>query len=152
MESQYGDRPIALTTEATQDGPVFEPDPPWSEFLNVGVTQLTVLRFPLETSVKKRSGGETMFLTPLATVVNVLDCLIGAPNAVTVDQSDGIKRPRKTGLIELVAERLGIPARNDVALRKFTSCAERPLSCHSGRPGIPRPRTDNRLKNPGSHP
>ena len=52
VEFQYGERPTALTSEVTHDGPVFEPQPAWSELAHDGVIQLTARIRPFLTSLK----------------------------------------------------------------------------------------------------
>jgi hypothetical protein len=51
-----------LTTDATQDGPVVDLLPAWSEFSHVGVIQLTARRLPFDTSVKNWVCGVMMSL------------------------------------------------------------------------------------------
>ena len=56
--SQYCDSPIALTSEATHEGPVFAPAAGVIGVAQVGVIQLTARSFPFATSLKNCVCGE----------------------------------------------------------------------------------------------
>ncbi len=62
VESQYLLVPIVLTMAATQEGPVSEPLPAWSEFVSSGMTQETLGSFPSGMSVRIVVSGEMTFL------------------------------------------------------------------------------------------
>ena len=49
--------PIALTSDATQAGPLFPSKPGWSEFSYVGVIQVIAASSPLPTSVRNCAAG-----------------------------------------------------------------------------------------------
>ena len=57
VESQYFDLPTALTSEATQCGPLVESQLAWSEVRHVGMIQLTARNLPFFTSLKNRVCG-----------------------------------------------------------------------------------------------
>src|SRR5665811_1180404 len=61
VEFQYWLSPIVLTTAATQDGPVSEPVPRWSELVQSGITHETAGRFPFGMSVSIVVSGEMTF-------------------------------------------------------------------------------------------
>ena len=63
VEFQYWLPPIALTTLATQAGPVSVfPNPAWSEFALLGETHETAGSVPFETSVRKFVSGIEIFV------------------------------------------------------------------------------------------
>src|SRR5580704_15361072 len=68
---------------------------------------------------KRRLWRDDVFL-PIGTLVNVLDRLVSAPNAPVTEVRRRIERPRDARVVELIAERGGIPARHFVAVRNLT--------------------------------
>ncbi len=105
---QYCDCPMALTSDATHAGPVFEPQPAWSEFAQVGVTQLIWRKLSVRDVAEEAARRAHDVFVPIGAVIDVLVRLIGAPNSdIAGAVSNGVIGPRdgRRRIIRLLAER-----------------------------------------------